>query len=76
MKIRPIIWGGCFIDLMGGEFIINPLEPKTWDEAGSPEDLDAPSDLLHPVQIIPAYQFLKGLFPKLQGFFRQGNRCD
>ena len=25
--------GGCFIDLMSGEFIINPLEPKTWDEA-------------------------------------------
>ena len=24
--------GGCFIDLMSGEHIINVLEPKTWDE--------------------------------------------
>ena len=22
--------GGCFIDLMSGDYIINPLEPKTW----------------------------------------------
>lgn len=36
--------GGCYIDFMGGEYIINPLEPKAWgegeDEAapqGSPE---------------------------------------
>ena len=34
--------GGCFIDLMGGEFIINVLEPKTWDETGDPKDTDAP----------------------------------
>ncbi len=24
--------GGCFIDLMSGEFIINVLEPKAWEE--------------------------------------------
>lgn len=34
--------GGCFVDLMSGEYIINVLEPKTWDENGSPEDTDAP----------------------------------
>lgn len=28
--------GGCFIDLMGGEFIINVLEPKSWDEQTEP----------------------------------------
>ena len=28
--------GGCFIDLMGGRYIINPLEPKTWDDAAGP----------------------------------------
>ena len=54
---------------MSGEFIINPLEPKTWDEAGSPEDLDAPQTFRIRSRFIPAYQFLKGLFPKLQGFF-------
>ncbi len=34
--------GGCFVDLMSGEYMINPLEPKTWDEGGSPQDKDAP----------------------------------
>ena len=28
--------GGCFIDLMSGEHIINVLEPKTWDEQAEP----------------------------------------
>ena len=34
--------GGTFIDLMSGEYMINVLEPKTWDENGTPEDTDAP----------------------------------
>jgi hypothetical protein len=34
--------GGCFIDLMTGEYIINVLEPKTWDETGDPRDVEAP----------------------------------
>lgn len=24
--------GGCFIDLMSGQYMINPLEPKSWDD--------------------------------------------
>lgn len=28
--------GGCFIDLMSGEHIINVLEPKSWDEQAEP----------------------------------------
>ena len=28
--------GGCFIDLMSGEHIINVLEPKSWDEQTGP----------------------------------------
>lgn len=27
--------GGCFIDLMSGEYIINVLEPKAWDESAN-----------------------------------------
>ena len=27
---------GCFIDLMSGEYIINVLEPKSWDEQAEP----------------------------------------
>ncbi|MEG0050434.1 MAG: DUF87 domain-containing protein, partial [Clostridia bacterium] len=33
--------GGCLIDLMSGEYMINPLEPKSWDDGGSPQDKDA-----------------------------------
>ena len=55
--------GGCFIDLMTGEYLINPLEPKVWDENGSPEDADAPQTFRQPDQ--PAYQLLKRLLPQL-----------
>ncbi len=24
--------GGCFVDLMSGQYMINPLEPKSWDD--------------------------------------------
>jgi hypothetical protein len=34
--------GGCFVDLMSGQYMINPLEPKSWDDGGSPQDKDAP----------------------------------
>lgn len=30
--------GGCFIDLMSGEYIINVLEPKTWDEGAEVDE--------------------------------------
>lgn len=59
--------GGCFIDLMSGEFIINPLEPKTWDE-GDDEDLDAPGNL-PPTHKAQSAHFLPERFlPVLQGF--------
>lgn len=32
--------GGCYIDLMSGEYIINPLEPKEWNVHGREEDDD------------------------------------
>ena len=57
--------GGCFIDLMGGEFIINVLEPKSWDEQTEP--------VLNP-HTKTAYQLSQGFFPRLQGFHRPGNR--
>ena len=34
--------GGCFMDLMGGVYRINPLEPKCWDDGSGPEARDAP----------------------------------
>lgn len=33
---------------MGGEFLINPLEPKMWDDSSGLEDADAPQTFPHP----------------------------
>ena len=60
--------GGCFIDLMSGEFIINPLEPKTWDEAGSPEDLDAPQTFRIRSRLSQHTSFLKDFFRSYKDF--------
>ena len=60
--------GGCFIDLMSGEFIINPLEPKTWDENGSPEDLDAPQTFRIRSRLSQHISFLKDFFRTYKDF--------
>ena len=46
--------GGCFVDLMSGGYMINPLEPKTWDEGGSPQDR---CPIAFDDQTKPAYSF-------------------
>ena len=60
--------GGCFIDLMSGEFMINPLEPKTWDEAGSPEYLDAPQTFRIRSRLSQHISFLKDFFRSYKDF--------
>ena len=36
--------GGCYIDFMSGEYIVNPLEPKAWsDGSDSSSDPEAPA---------------------------------
>jgi len=53
---------GCFIDLMSGQYRINPLEPKTWDEGGSPEDTDAPQAFRQSTKLSQHISFLKDFF--------------
>ena len=60
--------GGCFIDLMSGEFIINVLEPKTWDENGSPEDKDAPQTFHISSKLSQHISFLKDFFRTYKDF--------
>jgi len=60
--------GGCFIDLMSGEFIINVLEPKTWDENGSPEDKDAPQTFRISSRLSQHISFLKDFFRTYKDF--------
>lgn len=52
--------GGCFIDLM--EYIINVLEPKTWDENGTPEDREAPMAFRMTSKLSQHISFLKDFF--------------
>ncbi len=54
--------GGCFIDLMSGQFIINPLEPKAWDEGDSSDDADAPEAFRQRTKLSQHISFLKDFF--------------
>lgn len=60
--------GGCFVDLMSGEYMINPLEPKTWDEEGSPEDKDAPLAFRQSTKLSQHISFLKDFFRSYKDF--------
>ena len=52
--------GGCFIDLMSGEYIINVLEPKSWgDEAA---DEDAPRAFKSKTKLSQHISFLRDFF--------------
>ena len=59
---------GCFIDLMGGTYIINPLEPKVWDEVDDPEDLDAPEAFRLRSRLSQHISFLKDFFRSYKDF--------
>lgn len=60
--------GGCFVDLMSGEYIINVLEPKTWDENGSPEDAEAPEAFRCLSRLSQHISFLKDFFRSYKYF--------
>ena len=60
--------GGCFMDLMGGVYRINPLEPKCWDEGGDPEDTDAPEAFRKSTRLSQHISFLKDFFRAYKDF--------
>jgi hypothetical protein len=62
---------GCFVDLMSGQYMINPLEPKTWDEGGSPEDNDAPQAFRQRTKLSQHISFLKDFFRCYKDFSDQ-----
>ncbi len=53
--------GGCFIDLMSGEYIINVFEPKTWDD-GTGDDEDAPQAFRSKTKLSQHISFLRDFF--------------
>jgi type IV secretory pathway VirB4 component len=60
--------GGCFIDLMSGEYIINVLEPKTWDVSGDPRDTGAPQAFRQTSKLSQHISFLKDFFRSYKDF--------
>lgn len=59
--------GGCFIDLMSGRYIINPLEPKVWDVDGE-DDEDAPATFRQHSRLSQHISFLKDFFRAYKDF--------
>ncbi len=59
--------GGCFIDLMSGEYIINVLEPKSWDD-GTSDDEDAPQAFKSKTKLSQHISFLRDFFRSYKDF--------
>ncbi len=66
--------GGCFVDLMSGQYRINPLEPKVWDvdedgSEGEDEDgLDTPAAFRERSRLSQHISFLKDFFRSYKDF--------
>ena len=59
--------GGSFVDLLGGQYRINPLEPKLWDVDGE-DDPDAPAPFRQKTLLSQHISFLKDFFRSYKGF--------
>ena len=60
--------GGCFADLMAGQYIINVLEPKCWDDGGDPDDTAAPEAFRKNTLLAQHISFLKDFFRAYKDF--------
>ena len=59
--------GGCFADVMSGQYIINPLEPKLWNTE-SESDSDAPAAFRQRTRLSQHISFLKDFFRSYKDF--------
>ena len=59
--------GGCFIDLISGQYRINPLEPKLWDVEGE-DDPGAPQTFRQHSRLSQHISFLKDFFRAYKDF--------
>ena len=59
--------GGCFADLMSGQYLINPLEPKLWDTEGE-DDPEAPAAFRQRTRLSQHVSFLKDFFRAYKDF--------
>lgn len=60
--------GGCYIDFLSGDYIINPLEPKTWSDG---EEDDGPEAFRRKTKLSQHIAFLKDFFKTYNDEFEQ-----
>ena len=58
--------GGTYLDLMSGEYMINPLEPKTWGEAE--RDKESPEAFRKVTRLSQHISYLKDFFRTYKDF--------
>ena len=58
--------GGTYIDMMSGEYMINPLEPKAWGEAE--KNIDAPEVFRKVTRLSQHISYLKDFFRAYKDF--------
>ncbi len=59
--------GGCYVDLMSGKYIINPLEPNAWAD-DTEEDSDAPEAFRKSTRLSQHISYLKDFFRSYKDF--------
>lgn len=60
--------GGCYIDFLSGEYTINPLEPKAWNNSTDDVDPDAPAAFKKVTRLSQHIAFLKDFFRSYKDF--------
>lgn len=62
--------GGCFVDLMSGEYLINPLEPKSWSDSDDDTEIDAstPEAFKRKTKLSQHISFLRDFFASYKDF--------
>lgn len=62
--------GGCFVNLMSGEYLINPLEPKAWSDSDDDTEIDAstPEAFKRKTKLSQHISFLRDFFASYKDF--------
>lgn len=62
--------GGCFVDLMSGEYLINPLEPKAWSDSDDDAEIDTstPEAFKRKTKLSQHISFLRDFFASYKDF--------
>ena len=60
--------GGCYIDFLSGEYTINPLEPKAWNDSVEDVDTATPEAFKKVTRLSQHIAFLKDFFRAYKDF--------